>query len=198
MKNLIISVFVLLLIAGCNKYDDTAAAAKLQIPPFTEKGANTFGCLANGSVWANFGALPEHVLLGAGPLDSSKVVSGIEPPPLYGVDTGFRVSAQYSLVRKGKDLRVESMSIQLPITGSLKGTHRLLADSLGIFRYVRLSVNQYTSKPHNPFTVIVTKDSVINSGDHIVSGRFYGVLYNYNLTDSVTISAGVFDTRTRY
>jgi hypothetical protein len=198
MRNFILSAFALLLITGCYKYDDTAAAAKLQIPPFTEKGANTFGCLVDGAVWANFGAHPEHELLGGpGPLDSSKVQSRIEPPPIFGVDTGFMVSAQYQLVKKGKELRNEDMSIQLPKNGSLKGTHLLLTDSNGIFRYTQLLLfNQYTSKARNPFTVIVNKDSLVNGFYHIVSGRFYGVLYNSAQTDSVTISGGVFDTRT--
>lgn len=199
MKNLILSAFTLLLITGCNKYDDTAAATKLQVPPYTEKGANTFGCLVNGAVWANFGAVVFHPAesIGGEEVDTSKVISRIERPFTPGADTLFYVHATYSLVKKGKELKDENMSIQIPKNGSLIGTH-LLTDSIGVFQYSTMWYNQYNSKARNPFTVIITKDSLVNGFYHIVSGRFYGVLYNnYTQTDSVTISGGVFDTRTQ-
>jgi len=204
MKNLIISAFALLLITGCQKYDDTAAAKLLQVPPYTEKGANTFGCLQNGAIWANFGAYPSHkVLFGPGPLDSSKVQSTISyySADVFhtGSDTVFRVSAQYQLVKKGKELRDESMSILLPKNGSLTGTY-LLTGTNGAFQYTQIDINEhdnmYTSQARHPFMVIVKKDSLVNRYYHVVSGRFSGTLYNRNLTDSIRISGGVFDTKT--
>jgi hypothetical protein len=198
VKTLIPCAFAVLLITGCYKYDDTAAAARLQIPPYTETGANTFGCLEDGTVWANFGAVVFHRAesIGGEEVDSSKVISQIERPFTPGADTIFYVRATYSLVKKGKELRDENMSIQIPKNGSLVGTH-LLTDSIRVFQYSTVFYNQYSSKARNPFMVIITKDSLVNGFSHIVSGRFYGVLYNFAQTDSVTISGGVFDTKTQ-
>ena len=196
MKNLILCAFGLLVITGCAKYDDTQAAKNLQVPPYTETGANTFGCLMNGSVWANFGAFVSQGGIFTHPTSPSKVNSSIfylAPP----ADTLFVVGAQYSLVKNGIELREENMSIQLTKNGSLKGTHQLMGTN-DIFRYDKTDLTFYTSKARNPFTVIINKDSVVNGGpQHIVSGRFYGVLYNYAQTDSVFISGGVFDTLTQ-
>jgi Domain of unknown function (DUF5025) len=204
MKTLIISAFALLLITGCHKYDDTAAAKLLQVPPYTETGANTFGCLLNGAVWANFGKSYGNSGLPFGTrLDSSKVTSTIEyfPTDVFhtGSDTTFQVSAQYQLVKKGNELRDETMSITLPKNGSLVGTYMLTGIN-GSFQYTQLDENynatNYTSQARNPFMVTVNKDSLVNGYYHIVSGRFSGVLYNAAHTDSVRISGGVFDTKT--
>jgi len=60
MKNLVILSFILALSHCKNTYDDTDAFKRLEVPPYTETGANTFGCLINGAVWANFGATYVH------------------------------------------------------------------------------------------------------------------------------------------
>jgi hypothetical protein len=204
MKNLILSALALLAITGCNKYDDTGAAKLLQIPPYTETGANTFGCLLNGQVWANFGDYdPSGHLFGtaSGP-SPEKVGSWISffgPNGLNtGSDTVFSVGAGYSLVKKGTEKRFETMQILLPKNGSLKGTY-MLTGTNGRLEYDQvLTYKEYISNARNPTTVMVNKDSVINNGtQHIVSGRFHGVLYNRsNLKDSVSIAGGVFDTLT--
>ena len=195
MKNLILCAFGLLVITGCAKYDDTQAAKNLQVPPYTETGANTFGCLMDGTVWANFGAYVSQGGVFTHPTSPSKVNSSF----FYtgtAADTLFTVGAQYSLVKNGYELREETMSIWITKNGSLKGTHQLIGTN-DIFRYDKTNFYLYTSKARNPFTVIINKDSVVNGGAHIVSGRFYGVVYNYAQTDSVFISGGVFDTLTQ-
>jgi hypothetical protein len=205
MKNLILSAFALLLITGCHKYDDTAAAAKLQVPPYTETGANTFGCLLDGAVWANFGKYVGNHLFGTAsnntPNEVTSRIASFGPNTFgTGFDTVFTVGAEYSLVKNGTELKAGGMSIQLPKNGSLKGTHLLLTDSNGTFRYYveLLPYSEYDSKARNPFTVIITKDSLVGASNHIVSGKFYGILYNRNnLNDSVRIVGGVFDTKTQ-
>ena len=199
MKNLMLCAFALLLLSGCyTKYDDTRAAAVLQVPPYSETGANTFGCLVNGAVWANFGATIVHPAesLGSG-ADTNKVMSSISGPSQLSADTMFYIRATYSLDKKGKTLRQEYMRIEMPKNGSLKGTH-LLTGANGLFDYQRGVLGYpYSIVARNPFTVIINKDSLVYGFRHIVSGRFYGLLYNYGQTDSVRISGGVFDTMTQ-
>lgn len=199
MKNLTLCALALLLLPGCNShYDDTRAAKTLQVPPYTETGAQTFGCLVNGKVWANFGATILHPSEGLGSqADTNKVMSNIDGPYPQEADTTFVVWATYSLVKNGKTERQERMTITIPKNGSLKGIH-LLTGTYGTFQYqIDDSYTPYQDIARSPFTVIINKDSVISPFRHIVSGRFYGFLYNYNHTDSVSISGGVFDTRTQ-
>ncbi|HWD88996.1 MAG TPA: hypothetical protein VG367_12765 [Mucilaginibacter sp.] len=200
MKNLILTTAVLLLLCGCySKYDDTRASVTLQVPPYTETGAQTFGCLVNGKVWANFGATIIHPAEGIGSrADTNKVRVTIQWPE-QGIsnDTAFSVSATYSLIKKGKTERQEYMSFTIPKNGSLVGTYRL-GDSARVFRYQPgVLYPGYSSNARNPFVLMINKDSPVQGGSyHIVSGRFYGTLYNYELTDSVNIAAGVFDVKT--
>jgi hypothetical protein len=202
MKNLILSTFALLLMVGCNKYDDTGAAKLLQVPPYTETGANTFGCLLNGTVWANFGAYVSNGHLfgtksGPSPSEVTSYITSLGPNTFNtGADTVFSAGAQYSLVKKGTELRDENMEILLRKNGSLKGTYTLTGTN-GSFRYTKaLPFTDYTSMTRSPFMVMVNKDSVYDGLHHIVSGRFYGMLYTHDLKDSVSIAGGVFDIRT--
>src|SRR3569832_1546459 len=113
MKNLILASVALLLLCGCyTKYDDTRAAATLQLPPYTETGAQTFGCLANGKVWANFGATIIHPAEGIGSrADTNKVRAFIQwPSQGIRTDTVFMIAAIFSLVIKGTTERQEYMS----------------------------------------------------------------------------------------
>ena len=50
MKNLILLLTLTLTLSCCNK-DDNPFSSKDQLPPETQKGANTAGCLVNGEVF---------------------------------------------------------------------------------------------------------------------------------------------------
>ena len=49
MKNSLIFIFCLLLFNNCKKNEQDA------LPPATQNGANTFGCLVNGKPWVSTG-----------------------------------------------------------------------------------------------------------------------------------------------
>jgi hypothetical protein len=46
-----ILLFAIILLSACNKDDDTPANPVDQLPPATQTGANTFGCLLDGEVF---------------------------------------------------------------------------------------------------------------------------------------------------
>jgi len=193
MKNLIILSFILVL-SACNGYDDTAAYKHLEVPPYTETGANTFGCLINGTVWADFGEdnVKSRELFGGSHLIPNKVGSNV----FWDVsrkDSLFVVSAAFTLSKDGTVLRQEDIVIYIPKNGNLKGVHQLTS-----YDYQLRYTNWITGVPHfslirTPFTVIIKKDT-IESNKHIVSGTFSGTLYNGAQTDSLRIVGGVFDT----
>jgi hypothetical protein len=203
MKNLIVLSFMLLL-SACSGYDDTAAFKHLELPPYTETGANTFGCLVNGAVWANFGEsyVKTELSTGRGRLVANKVRSSVYWNVL-GMDSVFSVSAALSVLKDGTEIREEYMGITLPKNGNLKGVHQLNGSNHQFNYSNGMTYRDYYSLSRNPFTVIIKKDT-IEGGRHIVSGTFSGILYSTYLvsgmlggpveTDSLRVVAGVFDT----
>ena len=78
----IISLF-LFLTAACTKTDDDAPAGPLdELPPATQTGANTFGCLINGEPWYNRGRTVSQPDLSAGYAET-----------IYGPSLGIRAYA---------------------------------------------------------------------------------------------------------
>lgn len=189
MKKLFLYSFILLL-SECNKYDDTVAASHLQLPPFTETGANTFGCLINGEVWANFGETYIHEEL-SGQLIPNVVRSGFST---NGSDSTFSISGTYTLSKLGTVLKESTLNFFVPKGPGFVGIHQFTTNN-GLVNYqVAVPYNYYYSNARNPFTVTIMKDSITAGLTHIVSGTFSGTIYNYNQTDSLRIVGGVFDT----
>ena len=51
MKKILTPFLAILLIAASCKKTKTESESPDQLPPITQTGANTFGCLINGNVW---------------------------------------------------------------------------------------------------------------------------------------------------
>jgi hypothetical protein len=193
MKKLVL-YSVILMLSQCNKYDDTQQAASLEVPPLTETGANTFGCLVNGVVWANFGETYFHEELG-GQLLPNLVRSGFYTDTAG--DSTFTISGRYTLSKKGTVLKESSLNLSIPKKGSLVGAHQLSAKNLCTYADWQSNAN-YRNQDRNPIIVIIKKDSVTPGGRHVVSGTFSGMLYGgYGTPDSLRIVGGVFDALTQ-
>jgi hypothetical protein len=193
MKNLI-ALSLILALCACNTYDDTAAFKHLEVPPYTETGANTFGCLINGAVWANFGEDNVKSLepLGGRHLVPNKVGSHVFWDGSR-MDSLFSLSAGFTLSKHGTVLRQEDMVMYIPKNGNLKGMHQLTSYDYQL-RYTNwITGTEHLSLISTPFTVIIKKDT-IEGNRHIVSGTFSGTIYNGAHTDSLRIVGGVFDT----
>jgi len=195
MKKLVLYSFILMM-SQCNKYDDTQLAAHLQVPPYTETGANTFGCLVNGAAWANLGETFVHQELGGSLVPN--VVTSLLTYDSANADSDYTVTATLTVSKQGSVLRQERMIFDLPVAANspLKGVHQLTsADYLFTYSYYGSSSNgYYNSLIRNPFTITIKKDSLLSNQQRIVSGTFSGTLYTRDQTDSVRIVGGVFDT----
>jgi len=199
-KTLVLYSFIMLMSHCKDTYDNTKAAADLQVPPFTETGANTFGCLVNGEPWANFGDQWQRAL-GGGNLIPNKVIAAAA------VDSGvfvLSITGTLTVSKNGSTVRQETMTLNIPESGSTPpGVYQLTAVN-GLFSYRKQGV-VYSSLKRNPFTVNVLQDTTVyqmtfdttNSYTHtnIISGKFNGLLYNDTQTDSLRIVGGVFDVR---
>jgi len=194
MKKLVL-YSVILMMSQCNKYDDTQQAASLQVPPLTETGANTFGCLVNGDVWANFGETFLYEELG-GQLEPNMVRSGFYADTAG--DSTFFIRGTYTLSKQGTVLKETSLSLSVPKKGNFVGIHQLIAGK-GQCQYQDiLHYYSYYNQVRNPIIVIIKKDSITPGLHHVVSGTFSGMLYGaYGTADSLRIVGGVFDTLTQ-
>jgi hypothetical protein len=196
MKKLILYSFILLM-SQCNKYDDTQLAANLQVPAYTETGANTFGCLVNGTAWATLGETFVYGELGGGLVPN--VTNGSFIYDSANADSLYTATAALTVSKQGMVLRREQMMLLLPVQANeqLKGVHQLTSPN-GLFRYTDIVKQRvYSNLIRNPFTVTIKKDSLMPNQQRIVSGTFGGILYNSDQTDSVRIVGGVFDTLVR-
>jgi hypothetical protein len=193
VKNLVIFLFVLAL-SACNKYDDTAAFKRLEVPPYTETGANTFGCLIDGAVWANFG---DSYLKSLEPLAARHLVPNKVGSAVFWdvskMDSVFSLSAGFTLSKDGTVLRQETILMYIPKNGNLKGVHQLTSYDFQL-RFINwVNGPEYLSFISSPFTVNIKNDTT--EGDkHIVSGTFNGTIYTGDRRDSLRIVGGVFDT----
>jgi hypothetical protein len=197
-KKLVFYSFILLM-SHCNDtYDNSLAAANLQVPPFTETGANTFGCLVNGQAWANFGGQKyKSELAGYGNVVYNKVTT------FSIADSGINVVsiiARLTVSTAGTTTKDQWMTLNIPGDSlNMTGIHQLNQVN-GLFTYRDFTKGTvYASLKRNPFTVNVLKDTIASvTGNYpniIVSGKFNGILYNYDQTDSIRIVGGVFDVK---
>lgn len=151
------STFIILTASQCkkNKPDNTVD----QLPPETQTGANTFGCLVDGKIF-----LPKGDPL-AGPIKKAQyqLINGRQ---------GFGVSARYSDGNEGKLVGISGDSIQITV-----GTFDLAAVGAGqlIGGYTYSNLNtlpgiQYGTNNINHGQLVIKKFDTVNQ---IVSGTFW-------------------------
>ncbi len=150
------------------------------LPPMTQEGKNTFGCMVNGEVWIPY---YQCGLINFNPCEELRSV--VTP-----FDTTSKLPFEFDLFASRK-IGEGSFSSFIIRTGILK-TGNL--DSSFIVMYIRDSVGYYPQYPLSKASnaITITKLDTINQ---IISGTFYFTLYgNYNPTgDSVVITDGRFD-----
>lgn len=197
MKKLLLGVGVIILLAQCQKdhLTDTAQAAELTVPAFTETGANTFGTYVDGKPWANFGYQWIGGLYSG--LSSHNVPNAVTVGPGTNNkgDSLYTINAELTVTKNGNVLRDETMYLQLPKSQNSKGLHKLVTSDFMVG--YRLANQSYYSLVRSPIIATVYQDTLIGS-KHIISGKFQGTLYGYTnlgvpLSNSVQLTGGVFD-----
>lgn len=204
MKKFLLGAGIILLLAQCKKdhLNDTAQAAELTVPAFTETGANTFGTYVDDKPWANFGYQWIGGLYSGQPAHNIPNVVTAGPGVDDKGDSLYTVGARLTVTQNGKVTRDETMYLEIPLPQShnLKGIHQLVTVDY-MLGYRIMNDQSYFSLIRSPVTVTVYQDTII-AGKRIVSGKFHGMLYGYTnlgapLTDSVKLNGGVFDVGTR-
>lgn len=171
MKNLLLLFFAITL-SCCNKDDDSQSIAEIdKLPPATQIGANTFGCLLDGKAF-----LPGN---GNNPLDC--VYQYVDGSYFFALQANKRdeLNNRVSIAIGTNSLQIEEgFTYQLLENSSGNAT--------GIYSYAANST--YTSSTHFG-EIRITKLDEIN---HFVSGTFWFNIIDYQ-GNSHTITDGRFD-----
>ena len=195
------SFLSLLPLSACTKsctadYDNNEAFAKAQLPPYTETGAGTMGCLLGPQTWTVLGSYEQRGGLGGSYWQpNSLLASGT-----YSVPSHLEVSGRMSGVRNSKPFYDMGISFQIWPSDTLGGLHLLGADTSRAYsgRFVEqmqainfLTYDNYHSSYRRPVRLLVRK---LNRFNRIVSGTFSGTLYGGTSGhDSITVADGRFD-----
>jgi hypothetical protein len=203
MKAICFFILLIILISckkGLQHYDDTALAAKLTLPPYSQAGANTFGFLMNNdSVWTVFGAKYGHSIFSSGQWIPN-TVSTLYGNPGFPNRMMFSLQGELTVVKQDileKDyfaemnffpdtpfIKTYSLSGNLdnsPVAGDF--VFDKVVNVVGIDEYYFIDSNR-------PFTLQITR---FDTAAKICSGIFSGTVYSDS--DSMIISQGRFDVR---
>ncbi len=188
MKKILTAFLLISLIAISCKKTKTESESADQLPPITQTGANTFGCLINGNVW-----LPKGY-------DGRFVNSRITIDPSYADgDLTVRVYRIDGNIRHSITLTsdsIKSIGTYLIKSSSRSSFILLKSASDGSTSYCNVSAQNYNTI--NPFNISgfikITKYDLVN---RIFSGEFEVSFNNTDcgFGDPVRITQGRFDYR---
>ena len=182
---------------SCNDYDNNEEFAKAKLPPYTETGAGTLGCVLGPQTWTVLGSYSQPSPLGGGWVPNSLISGGG-----YSVPPHVEVSGRMSGVRDSKPFYDMGISFQILPSDTLGGLHLLGGDSSRAYtgRFTEqmqatnfLTYDDYRSSNRHPVRLLVRK---LNRQQRIVSGTFAGTLYGGTTRhDSLTVADGRFDCK---
>jgi len=172
MKRGFINVLVflfLLSLEGCFLFPDP----KETLPPATQTGANTFGCLVNGTVWLPKGFNGTTNL-------SPSYDPNFNGKPILNI-TSYRIVSD-----------TETQEIALGINGIYKiGTYTVMKDTLAFvsFNIKKCNYFYFDSLVYRKGSIVITKLDL-----PIISGTFDFILYKPGC-DTLKITNGRFDIK---
>ena len=177
---------------SCNDYDNNEEFARAKLPPYTETGANTLGCVLGTQVWTVLGS---HALRGGvGTVwepNHLEIDGGNAVPPL------LTVRGQMSGVRNSRAFYEREITLTFLLADTLGGIHLLGGDTVrarpGHYREHMEAIDLipylgYLSSTRRPVRLLIRK---LDRQQRIVSGTFAG--YLSSRTDSLAVTSGRFD-----
>ncbi|WP_457064906.1 hypothetical protein [Hymenobacter sp. UYAg731] len=183
---------------SCNDYDNNEEFAKAKLPPYTETGANTLGCVLGSQVWTVLGS---HALKGG--IGTVWEPNRLEPEGGNAVPPLLTVRGEMSGVRNSKEFYDREIRLTFLLSDTLGGIHLLGDDTVrtrpGHYREYMEAIDLipyvgYYSSTRRPVRLLVRK---LDRQQRTVSGTFAGTLYGGSLSghDSLTVIDGRFDVK---
>jgi len=178
MKYSLIIIFCLFLF-NCKKKEIDA------LPPITQNGANTFGCLVNGSAWVSTGK-PSSL--------SGKGMKTIEGGYQYDFksDTIRRNVVLWATRNDGTTLIIFIRKVYKPGIYSFTQSNGTWPSSSVPLSYASFSDKSglYITDVYHKGTLVITKADTIND---TIAGTFAFEGYNYDTKQTISITNGRFD-----
>ena len=189
MKNKSLSILCAIIIlcfcfAQCKKTNtpDTPKTELEKLPPITQTGANTFGCLVDGVAWLPNGSKPQT----GGPNIQVYVDPTFQEGAFY--ITGYQYNGQYQFVSIGSYKCTNSGFFSSDSSSNNFGCKRTIYGGMSI--EIRTPENGFYRKGN----FIISRYDLING---IFSGTFDVKLYKNDGTfgDTIRITNGRFDVK---
>lgn len=181
MKTKLPLYLALLLLTQCSKCknDPTPADPTSQLPPATQTGANTFGCLVNGQVYipgGNAGPSNFGVLYELGPMGANLNIQ------TYRINKNGR---QYINLSCGPVTQVRAYSLNIPVTeGTASYTNTYLPTQCS-------SYDGNMPPLHRKGQLVITR---LDTSKGIIAGTFEVTFYQPGC-DTLKITQGRFDAK---
>jgi hypothetical protein len=161
--------------------DNGKGSDKEQLPPATQSGENTFGCLVNGEVWR-----PENGEVYRNPLRAS-----------FGLGR-LTISAEREIDKKSLDNEINiTMYDNIDDTGYYRldeyDTDSLRSINYALYRLEKIGCQYSTYYSNKNYVIINRLDSIKN----IISGRFEFIAVNDSCgeLDTMRVTDGRFDIK---
>ncbi|OIQ18609.1 MAG: hypothetical protein BM557_06700 [Flavobacterium sp. MedPE-SWcel] len=157
MKNIFFTLLILLSLTACNNDDNNNGSTNPvdQLPPATQTGENSFGCLLDGEAFIPRG--------GTNPLDCVYQL----------VDGGYYFGLQGNKRNSNNDLvgiSVGTNSLQLFENQTYQLLENTTNNAQGIYSFYSSSINNYYTSQTHTGELTITKLDIENQ---IVSGTFW-------------------------
>ncbi len=184
----------------CKAYDNNEEFARAQLPPYTETGTNTLGCVLGAQTWTVLGSSLEPRHYGSVWLANTLRINGsyLSTGPNAGRST-VEISGRMTGVRDSKAFYDTDVQLVFMLTDTLGGLHLLGTDSVRyLLRTEHMATSSFidgrsfVSSARRPVRLAIRK---LNRQQRTVSGTFQGILYQNYGPDSLVVTDGRFDVK---
>ena len=174
-----LSLFIFLLLTGCSSCKKEVLDAS-GLPPATQTGANTFGCLINGKPF-----IPGNTPLFEPPVQANYQY-------LYG-GYYFRLVGNYGKGTNNSGVGIFTDSLRLIQGDSIKfSSDSIKTVGLAYALYSKGLTDFRTKLPKYSGSLFITN---LDTQNQIVSGTFWFNAITYDGSDTVSVTDGRFDVR---
>ena len=179
---------------SCKDYDNNEEFARAKLPPYSETGAGTLGCVLGPQTWTVLGSFYQN-RIGYPWVPNAVAVEGS-----YSVSPYIAATGRMTGVRDSKTFYDMGISLVFRLSDTLGGLHLLGADTSRTYtgRFVEqmratnfMTYDEYRSRNRHPVRLLVRK---LSRQQRTVSGTFAGMLYGGTTGhDSLAVADGRFD-----
>ncbi|TAG29818.1 MAG: hypothetical protein EAZ35_09340 [Sphingobacteriia bacterium] len=174
----LLGIIIVSLTISCTKDNNLSDTDNIPgLPPVTQIGANTFGCLVNGKPWIPSG-------------NNGTANLSIDYDP--GINNGYFSVAAYNISSTMTTYIILGIKDSVLFLTSNK-TIKISKNEKGAFLYDQIGICRTYSDDNRIYSNGSIQIEKYDKNLKIISGRFNCKLYNTNCNDTIEITKGRFD-----